>query len=174
MHKKSGRVFVQDYYSETILSAERLFPDTLFTSFDGCCGCCPYGGNILYFLGSEAVKGLYITDQQNLAAACNFTPMGLEESLYAERRVVPGSKGRLLVFRKLPDCELPPEQDQSVLDEVFRIEDVLEFLHDRLAIVDFDGNELQSEEFRDRGIPDAQRALWEQGEAVESIRQSLP
>jgi hypothetical protein len=50
-YKITGQYFsIQGLYSQDLISLDKPFPNTIYTSYESCHCCCPDTGNLLYFI----------------------------------------------------------------------------------------------------------------------------
>ncbi|MDX1958125.1 MAG: SH3 domain-containing protein [Leptospiraceae bacterium] len=142
---------IQGLYSEDLVSIDKPFSGTVYTSYNGCNCCCPDTGNLLYFLLEDRV--FYIHHKsENIKGFCYYGPSeGLE--LERENRYDASSK-TILMNLKLPVCE-PPESQ-----EIFK-KDPIDFPHTLFAVLKVEQDKIIIDRFYDRGIPEKYRKLWE-------------
>jgi hypothetical protein len=151
-NKNNGKAYsIQGLYSESIISVDTPFPNTIYSSYSACNCCCPDDGNILYYLFDDRVEFIHYKNEDTVAACLYGSVEGIE--LQRENRF--DFENKIIYMNlKLPLCEAPTDfVDQRVPPKGIA--------HNLFALVKLQNNIIIIEKYYDKGIPEKYLDSWE-------------
>ncbi|MCB1176899.1 MAG: SH3 domain-containing protein, partial [Leptospiraceae bacterium] len=152
---------LQGIYSETIVSEDDPFEDTIYTEYSGCNCCCPDNGNILYYLFEDKISFIPFKKQNSKGLCYYGTLEGVE--LSRENRYIKTDK-TILMKLKLPICKEPDNPDITTSEPI-------DYPHTLFSAVKVENNNLIVERFFDKGIPESYRKIWIDSKEKKKIKQ---